>query len=218
MEVREEGSMESERPGLDSNPKQVSPSPGAGVLGRSGRGGRGVRVRATLAVALTLALAPWLWFFFLNQVFPFPWENLERPPAVIVMDRTGAPLRFFLPADERWRFPVKLSELPAELPRALVASEDRWFYRHPGINPVAIVRAAWSNLRAGEVVSGASTIPMQIARMAEPGPRTISSKVRESFRAIQLERRFSKDELLEIYLNLTPYGGNVEGIGTAAWF
>ncbi|MEA2558955.1 MAG: penicillin-binding protein [Acidobacteriota bacterium] len=184
----------------------------------TGRGGRGVRVRAALAVALNIALAPWLWFFALNQVFPFPWENLERPPAVVVMDRTGAPLRFFLPADERWRFPVKLSDLPPELPRALVASEDRWFYRHPGVNPVAIVRAAWSNLWAGEVVSGASTIPMQIARMAVPGPRTISSKLRESFRAIQLERRFSKDELLEIYLNLTPYGGNVEGIGTAAWF
>ncbi|HVG06924.1 MAG TPA: penicillin-binding protein 1C [Thermoanaerobaculia bacterium] len=177
-----------------------------------------MRARAALAVALTLVLAPWLWFFFLNLVFPFPWENLERPPAVVVMDRTGAPLRFFLPADERWRFPVKLSELPPELPRALVASEDRWFYRHPGVNPIAIARAAWSNLLAGEVVSGASTIPMQIARMAVPGPRTISSKLRESFRAIQLERRFSKDELLEIYLNLTPYGGNVEGIGTAAWF
>src|SRR5215210_1653824 len=174
--------------------------------------------RAAIVIALTIALSPTLWFFFLNWLFPFPWENLERPAAVVVMDRTGAPLRFFLPADDRWRFPVKLSELPSELPRALVASEDRWFYRHPGVNPVAIVRAAWSNARAGEVVSGASTIPMQIARMAEPGPRTILSKVRESFRALQLERRFSKDELLEIYLNLTPYGGNVEGIGTAAWF
>ncbi len=99
-----------------------------------------------------------------------------------------------------------------------MASEDRWFYRHPGVNPVAVARAAWSNARAGEVVSGASTIPMQIARMAEPGPRTLVSKVRESFRALQLEGRFSKNELLEIYLNLTPYGGNVEGIGTAAWF
>jgi len=171
-----------------------------------------------IVTALTIAASPFLWFFFLNLVFPFPWESLERPPAVMVLDRTGAPLRFFLPADERWRFPVKLSELPPELPRALVASEDRWFYRHPGVNPVAIARAAWSNLRSGEVVSGASTIPMQIARMAEPGPRTIVSKIRESFRALQIERRFSKDELLEIYLNLTPYGGNVEGIGTAAWF
>jgi penicillin-binding protein 1C len=180
-----------------------------------------VRARRLFAVALALkiaALAPFLWFLFLSWVFPFPWEKLERPPAVVVTDRTGEPLRFFLPADERWRFPVKLSELPPELPRALVASEDRWFYRHPGVDPVAIVRAAWSNLRAGEVVSGASTIPMQIARMADPGPRTLVAKLRESFRAFQLERRYSKTELLEIYLNLTPYGGNLEGIGTAAWF
>jgi penicillin-binding protein 1C len=182
---------------------------------------RGLRARRLFAVSAAvkiLLMGPFLWFFFLSWVFPFPWENLERPPAVVVTDRAGEPLRFFLPADERWRFPVKLSELPPELPRALVASEDRRFYGHPGVDLMAIARAAWSNVRAGEVVSGASTIPMQIARMADPGPRTLTSKIRESFRAIQLERRFSKEELLEIYLNLTPYGGNLEGIGTAAWF
>jgi penicillin-binding protein 1C len=136
----------------------------------------------------------------------------------VVTDHTGEPLRFFLPADHRWRFPVRLAELPAELSEALVASEDQRFRRHLGVDPVAVVRAAWANVRAGEVVSGASTIPMQIARMAEPGPRTFGAKLRESFRALQLEMRFSKDELLERYLNLTPYGGNVEGVGAAAWF
>jgi len=179
-----------------------------------------LRKRTTLAVLLLLfvALLPVLWLGVLNLLFPFPWETLRRPPAVVVTDRAGEPLRFFLPADQRWRFPVRLSELPAELPRALVASEDRWFWRHPGVNPVAIARAAWSNVVAGEVVSGASTIPMQIARMAEPGARTFPRKLLEAFRAVQLERRFSKRELLEIYLNLTPYGGNVEGVGAAAWF
>jgi penicillin-binding protein 1C len=169
-------------------------------------------------LVLGLLLLPFLWFAVLNLLFPFPWETLHRPPAIVVTDRTGEPLRFFLPADQRWRFPIRLSELPPELPRALVASEDRWFWRHPGVNPVAIARAAWSNVRAGEVVSGASTIPMQIARMAEPGPRTLFRKACEAFRAVQLERRFSKRQLLEIYLNLTPYGGNIEGVGAAAWF
>ncbi|HEY0511911.1 MAG TPA: penicillin-binding protein 1C, partial [Thermoanaerobaculia bacterium] len=75
-----------------------------------------------------------------------------------------------------------------------------------------------SNLRRRQVVSGASTISMQVARMADPGRRNLISKLRESFRALQLERRFSKDRILEMYLNLTPYGGNVEGIGAAAWF
>jgi len=174
-----------------------------------------------MALGISLAIllaAPYLWFQALNLAFPFPWANLQRPPAVVVADRHGQPLRFFLPADERWRFPVRLSELPPELPKALVASEDRRFYRHFGVDPVAVVRAAWSNLKSGEVVSGASTIPMQVARMAEPGPRTLASKIRESFRALQLERRFTKDEILETYLNLTPYGGNVEGVGAAAWF
>ncbi|HEX7184843.1 MAG TPA: penicillin-binding protein 1C [Thermoanaerobaculia bacterium] len=173
---------------------------------------------AVLVLLLALAGAPFLWFRVLDWLFPFPWEALRRPPAVRVTDRAGEPLRFFLPADERWRFPVRLAELPPELPRALVASEDRWFWSHPGVNPLAVVRAAWLNLRSGEVISGASTIPMQIARMAEPGPRTLPRKIRESFRALQLERRFAKEELLEIYLNLTPYGGNVEGVGAAAWF
>ena len=178
-----------------------------------------IRRRWALGIALTILLAaPYLWFQALNWLFPFPWANLQRPPAVVVSDRHGQPLRFFLPADERWRFPVRLSELPPELPKALVASEDRRFYRHFGVDPVAVVRAAWSNLKSGEVVSGASTIPMQVARMAEPGPRTLVSKIRESFRALQLERRFTKDEILETYLNLTPYGGNVEGVGAAAWF
>ncbi len=80
------------------------------------------------------------------------------------------------------------------------------------------MRAAWSNLRRRGVVSGASTISMQVARMADPGPRTLMSKLRETIRALQLERRYSKDEILELYLNLTPYGGNVEGVGAAAWF
>ncbi len=177
------------------------------------------RRRWALAIAAAILLAsPWLWFRALDLLFPFPWEKLRRPPAVVVTDRQGEPLRFFLPADQRWRLPVRLAELPAEVRKALVASEDQRFYRHPGVDPFAVARAMVSNLRRRQVVSGASTISMQVARMADPGPRTLGSKIRESFRALQLERRFGKDRILEIYLNLTPYGGNVEGIGAAAWF
>ncbi len=178
----------------------------------------GVTARRRWWLLAAMPFLPYLYFRALDLLFPFPWHALERPPAVVVADREGAPLRFFLPADERWRLPVRLDELPPELPRALVAAEDRWFWRHPGVNPLAAVRAAWTNLRAGRVVSGASTLPMQVARMAEPGPRTLASKLRESFRALQLERRFTKREVLEHYLNLAPYGGNVEGVGAAAWF
>ena len=192
------------------NPEPAEPSPAT------------YRRRRRLALAAALALlaaGPFGGFLLLDLLFPFPEEALHRPPAVVVTDRHGAPLRFFLPADERWRLPGDgLAELPPELPRALVASEDRRFYRHPGVDPLAVLRAARSNLRGGRVVSGASTIPMQIARMAEPGPRTFAAKIRESFRALQLTAHHDKRELLEIYLNLTPYGGNVEGVGAAAWF
>ncbi len=200
---------------LDCEEREGAPSPLVG----EGRGeGAPRHRRAASALLLALFLAPYLAFRALDLFFPFPLEALHRPPAAVVTDRSGEPLRFFLPADQRWRFPVRLDELPPELPRALVASEDRRFFRHGGVDTRAVLRAAWANLRAGAVVSGASTIPMQIARMAEPGPRTLPRKLRESFRALQLERRFAKRELLEIYLNLLPYGGNVEGVGTAAWF
>ena len=157
-------------------------------------------------------------FLLLDSLFPFPYHRLERPAAVVVEDRRGEPLRMFLPSDDRWRLPVTYDELPEELRRAIIASEDRRFFLHPGVDPLAVLRAALQNLRAGRVISGASTLTMQIARMADPAPRTLPSKVREAFRALQLERRFSKRELLEIYLNLAPYGGNLEGVGAASRF
>jgi penicillin-binding protein 1C len=175
------------------------------------------RLALGLAAAILL-VSPWFWFRALDLAFPFPWEKLQRPPAVVVTDRHGEPLRFFLPADQRWRLPVRLAELPPEVRRALVASEDQRFYHHPGVDPLAVARAVWTDLRHRQVVSGASTISMQVARMADPGPRTVRSKLRESFRALQIERRLGKDKILETYLNLLPYGGNVEGIGAAAWF
>jgi penicillin-binding protein 1C len=160
--------------------------------------------------------APFFLLILLDLLFPFPESRLHRPPAIAVYDRNGAPMRIILPPDGKVRIPIELGELPPELVRAVVASEDRWFWRHPGVNPAAIARAAWSNARAGRRVSGASTIPMQIARLTRPRSRTIFAKAIESFRAVQLTAHHSKRELLEIYLNLAPYGGNVEGIGAAS--
>ncbi|MEE9561909.1 MAG: penicillin-binding protein 1C, partial [Thermoanaerobaculia bacterium] len=170
---------------------------------------------AALAALLVLPLAL---FLVLDRIFPFPFDRLERPAATVVTDRSDSPLRLYLPADDKWRFPVTLDELPQELIDSVVAVEDRFFYHHPGVNPVAIARAAWTNLRAGRIVSGASTIPMQIARMVEPAPRTLGAKLHESFRALQLDFHLDKKRVLEAYLNLAPYGGNVEGVGAASWF
>lgn len=173
------------------------------------------RFRTLIVLVLTIGVGGSL-FLLLDWCFPLPMAALHRQPAVVVTDREGVPLRIFLPADEQLRIPVTLGEVTPVFVRTLVASEDRWFSYHPGVNPLAIVRALWANLRHGKVVSGASTIPMQIARMAEPKSRTLWSKCWEIFRALQLEWHLSKEQLLELYLNLTPYGGNLEGIGAAA--
>src|SRR6185436_16262500 len=127
------------------------------------------------------------------------------------------PMRIILPPAQKFRIALSLDELPPELTRAVLASEDRWFWRHPGVNPVAIARAASMNARARRRVSGASTIPMQIARMVEPKSRTIIGKAREAFRALQLTIHTTKRQQLEAYLNMAPYGGNVEGIGAASY-
>ena len=121
-----------------------------------------------------------------------------------------------LSSDDKWRMHTRMEEVPAELVAALVAKEDRWFWWHPGVNPVALGRAAVSNVVAGERMSGASTITMQLARMLEPKPRTLWGKVKEMFRAVQLEWHYSKQEILEMYLSYLPYGGNVEGVKAAS--
>ncbi|WP_432737940.1 penicillin-binding protein 1C [Maridesulfovibrio sp. FT414] len=157
-------------------------------------------------------------FFALDFIYPFPKDRLYPSTATVVRDRDGSPLRIFLPPDGARRMKTELGDVSPVLKRTLIASEDSWFEFHPGVNPVAVIRAAVTNIAAGRVVSGASTIPMQIARMADPRPRTFSAKLIESFRAMQLKFHHSSDELLEIYLNLLPYGGNIEGVAAASHF
>lgn len=127
-------------------------------------------------------------------------------------------LSAYTSTDRYWRIPVKLKEISPKLVNSVIATEDRYFYYHPGINPVSLISAAVANIKAGHIVRGGSTISMQIARMIEPKERTIPNKLIEIFRALQLELRYSKNELLEFYFNLAPYGGNIEGIGAAAHF
>jgi len=189
------------------------------VTGRRLPRGLARRLVAGLAGLLAL-LAPLGAFLLLDRLYPFPQALLSRPAALVVEDRDGEPLRIFLPADGRWRMPVDLEQLPPLLVEALVVCEDRWFRSHPGVNPAAVLRAAVQNVAEGRVVSGASTIPMQLARMADPAPRTLRAKLRESFRALQLDWHLAKDRQLEQYFNLAPYGGNIEGVAAAArfWF
>jgi penicillin-binding protein 1C len=154
----------------------------------------------------------------LNWLFPLP-----PPPAysLLITDRRGEVLHAFLSHDDKWRIKTELREIIPELRKAILHKEDRYFYYHPGVNPVAIVRALTNNLLRSKTTSGASTITMQVARLTEryqtgARKRTYGNKLIEIGRALQLEWYYSKDEILQLYLNLVPYGGNVEGVKSAA--
>ena len=150
-------------------------------------------------------------------VFPFPIEKLEQwPTSPRVEDRTGRPLLQLVGDDGQWRFPIPLDEMSPWIMQATIAAEDERFHEHSGVDTTALLRAVLQNLYAAEVVSGASTISMQLCRMVDDRPRTITAKLIETSRAIQIERRYSKSEILEHYLNIAPYGGNVRGIKAAS--
>lgn len=146
---------------------------------------------------------------------PLP-ERLTVTGSPVVQYRDGTPAQVFLAPDDRWRIDVRLSEVDPAYVRALLKLEDRRFWIHPGVDPLAILRAVMTNLARGRVVSGASTLTMQVVRMAEPRPRTLRSKLIEAARAVQLELRLSKTQILETYLRLTPYGRNLEGVEAAS--
>lgn len=152
----------------------------------------------------------------LDLAFPPPLTR-AHVNSVLVTDRHAKPLRAFPAPDGRWRFAVTLAQVDPAFVEALVRVEDRRFRKHHGTDWFGMARAAIDSAAAGRVVSGGSTITMQTARMLEPRPRNIGSKLVEIWRANQLERRLTKDEILELYLTLTPYGGNLEGVRAASW-
>ena len=137
--------------------------------------------------------------------------------SVAVEYRDGRPAYVFLSRDDKWRLPVSLDEVDPSFVTALIALEDRRFWRHDGVDPIAIARAAVTDVIHARRVSGGSTVTMQLARLLEPRPRTVRSKLVDMFRAVQLDLRLTKREILEEYLSRTPYGGNVEGVESAAW-
>ena len=175
-----------------------------------------VRVRRRTAVlfagAVVLALAGVL---LADRWFPPDLRRLAHASRSVV-DASGR-LLSAMPAEEgRWRLPVTVEAVDPLYLSLLVAYEDRRFERHPGVDVLALSRAIVDAILAGRPVSGASTLTMQVARLLEPRPRTIGSKLIEMARALQLERRFDKRQILGMYLTLAPYGGNLEGIRAAS--
>ncbi|OGX92169.1 penicillin-binding protein 1C [Hymenobacter coccineus] len=169
----------------------------------------GPRLRRAGLVLLVLAVAAAL----LNRLFPLP-PAPQYSPLVTAAD--GSVLHAFLNPTQKWRMKTELREITPALQRAIIYKEDRYFRYHFGVNPVAIVQAAGRNLFGRGRTTGASTITMQVARLLEPKARTFGNKTLEMLRAVQLEAHCSKAEILQLYLNLVPYGSNIEGVKSAA--
>jgi len=150
----------------------------------------------------------------LDLLFPLP---SLKPYSKVVYSSDGTMLAVNLTDDYKWRIRIHIEEVSPELIKAIIAKEDNWFRWHPGVNPVSVVRALFQNITSSRRISGASTITMQVARMLDPAGRTYSNKIIEMFRAIQLEIHHSKDEILEMYFNLLPYGGNIVGVKSASY-
>lgn len=150
-------------------------------------------------------------------VLSLPKPLFNVPFSTVLEDKNGVLLGVRIADDEQWRFPAPDS-IPSFFKDALIEFEDRHFYRHPGVNPVSILRAARQNLREGRVVSGGSTLSMQVIRLSRKNPpRTIPEKFREILLAFALEIRYSKDEILTMYVTHAPFGGNIVGLEAASW-
>ncbi|AHC33274.1 penicillin-binding protein 1C [Pseudomonas gorinensis] len=162
------------------------------------------------AVLLLVAL---LWLADRIWPLPLPKDDLAR----VVLAEDGTPLWRFADANGVWRYPVQTSEVSPYYLDALLTYEDRWFYQHPGINPLALARATWQNLTGARVVSGGSTLSMQVARLLDPHSRTFYGKLRQLWRTAQLEWHLSKEEILNLYLNRAPFGGTLQGVAAASW-
>ena len=141
-----------------------------------------------------------------------------RQVSTTIVDRNGKLLRAYAMADGRWRLPVdaKTGVDPGYL-KLLLAYEDRRFYSHGGVDPIALGRAAFQLVTHGHIVSGGSTITMQLARLMEPRrERSVYAKLRQMVRALEIERQLNKDQILDLYLALAPFGGNLEGVRAAS--
>ncbi|MBN1252304.1 MAG: penicillin-binding protein 1C [Bacteroidales bacterium] len=160
------------------------------------------------AILIVLAL-----FLLLDLAFPF---KINIKYSTIINSSDSSVVHAFLSYDDKWRMKTEINEITPLLEKAIIFKEDKYFYYHPGVNLAAIIRAATNNILKQKRTSGASTITMQVARLLEPKNRTYFNKIIEMFRAFQLEMHFSKEEIFQMYLNIIPFGGNIEGVKAAS--
>ncbi len=168
-----------------------------------------------ITIALTAVVILFGSIALINHIAPLP-EIYPDGPSTVVVARDGELLRSFGDKQGVHRYLITPEQVDDFYLQLLLHYEDRWFYSHPGVNPFSLLRAAFQWLYNGKIISGGSTLTMQVARQIDPHSRSITGKLRQMWRALQLEWYFSKQEILTMYLNLAPYGGNIEGIEAAA--
>jgi penicillin-binding protein 1C len=169
-------------------------------------------IRVVAAAAIFLAVTAVVVYFAL----PPPSLDRGRNASTLVLAADGSILRGFLSGDGKWRLPVEPDRVDPLYRRMLIAAEDRRFAVHPGVDPIAVLRAAAQFAISGHIVSGASTLTMQVARLLERHPRSLTGKIGELAEALALERRLAKEQILGLYMTLAPFGGNLEGVRAAS--
>src|SRR5690348_18483357 len=174
------------------------------------------RIRRLPRITLLAIAALSITAVLLDRLFPL---HLPAPDtgSTVVLARDGTPLRAFADSDGVWRYPTTAKQVSPLYLKALLTYEDRQFYRHPGVNPYALLRGLAGGLRHGRIVSGGSTLTMQVARIIQPIPHSFRGKLVQILRALQLEAHLSKAQILDLYLNHAPFGGPIEGVEAASW-
>lgn len=177
-------------------------------------------MRNQLTMKLNTYIKRYKWWILILLPFLFllvPVVQFNEDNSTTLFDESGQLLGALVSNDGQWRF-SKTDSVPQNLKQAVIQFEDRYFFKHPGVNPVSIFKAAWMNLKAGKILSGGSTITMQVVRLSRKNKaRTYTEKCIEIILALRLELAKSKQEILAMYVSNAPYGGNVVGIVAAAW-
>ncbi|MBU2894257.1 penicillin-binding protein 1C [Colwellia sp. D2M02] len=144
-------------------------------------------------------------------------KQTKKQFARVVVDENDRLLRTFADNNGIWRYPISLSQVSPLYIEALLNYEDRWFWQHYGINPLSLLRASYQNISAGKIISGGSTLSMQVARILHPHARSFTGKFQQVLRTLQLEWHLEKSQILQIYLNTAPFGGTIEGVQAASY-
>lgn len=177
---------------------------------------RVIAVKKALGCGIVVVSAIFIAAFGICRWLRLSPEQIRLKPGLILYASDGTLLHAYLNADQQLMMPVPLSKIHPNVISCAIAAEDKRFYRHRGVDPISIGRAVVQNVRAARVVSGGSTITMQLARLCEPKSRTLGAKFVEAVRAVHLEHAFRKSRIMEMYLNRLPFGGNIVGIEAAS--